>query len=125
VNPQKAALVEKTMHRHGQRVPHARDCAKRIGPRPQVRNFTQVLKRVPLGGNGIGVRIIHPADDVDLRRLHLDALSLALRSGERAFHDDAASSRQPQHIAGVVGQRAGRHDLNRIKARTVMHVHKT
>ena len=62
-----------------QRVAHARDGAEGVGARAEVRHLAQVFERVLLGRDGIGLRIIHPADDLHLAGLDFDGLPLALR----------------------------------------------
>ena len=46
-------------------VPHARDGAERVRARAQVRDLAQVLERVLLRLNRVGVGIVDPADDLD------------------------------------------------------------
>ena len=68
VDPEEAVLVEVAMDRHAEAVAHARDRAERVRPRPQVRDFAEVLERVLLRLNRIRLGVVDPADDLDARR---------------------------------------------------------
>ena len=85
VHPEEAVLVEVAVDRHAQAVAHARHRAERVGARPQVRHLAQVLERCALRLNGIGLGVVHPADDLNGVGLQLDRLplALALRPGLR------------------------------------------
>ena len=63
---------------HAEAVPDARDGAERVRARPQVRDLAQVLERVLLRLNRIGLRVVDPADDLDRVGLQLDGLPLSL-----------------------------------------------
>ena len=84
VDPEEAVLVEEAVHRHRERVAHARDRAEDVRARPQVRDLAQVLQRVPLRLHRVGVGVVDPADDLDASRPGPRPLALALRRDELA-----------------------------------------
>ena len=53
---------KKTVDRRRQAVPHARHGADYVGPGAQMRHLAQIFRRVRLGLDRVGVRIIDPAD---------------------------------------------------------------
>ena len=118
VHPEEAALVEVAVHRHAERMPHARDRAEGVGARPQVRDLAQVLERGLLRLNRIRLRVVHPADDLDRFGLQLDRLALALARRHRPGRDDRAARRQLLDLALVVGQRGRGDDLERDRSTT-------
>ena len=124
VHPDEAVLVEKAMDGLGDGVAHARHGGDDVGARAQMRDLAQELQRVRLGLDRVGVGVFDPADDPHLARLHLEGLALRRRRHDPAAGLDGAARRQAQHFRGVVGQRVGRHDLNRVKAGTVGQVDK-
>src|SRR4051812_14442560 len=71
-----------------------------------------------LGLDRIVVRILHPADDADLRRLHLEGLALGGRGHDAAARLDRAAAGELLHV-GIVGERVRRDDLHRMKRRAV------
>ena len=65
VDPVEAVLVEVAVDGHGQGVAHAGHGADGVRARPQVRHLAQVLEAVALGRDGVGVRVVHPAHDLE------------------------------------------------------------
>ena len=59
----------------GQTVTHPGDGAHEIGAWTQVSLFAQVLHAVALGGHGIGIRIIDPANNCYIGGLQLEGLT--------------------------------------------------
>ena len=83
VDPEEAVLVEEAVHGHRQAVPHPGDGAEGVGAGPQVGDLAQVLERVLLGGDRVGLGVVDPADDLDRLGLDLDRLALALGLDQR------------------------------------------
>jgi hypothetical protein len=111
--------MEEPVHGHAQRVPHTRHRPERVRPHPQVRLLAQILKRVPLGLDGILVRIVDPPRHPNPRRRDFRT-ALAGSWHDRAVALDRAPGAQLGHLARVVGQVPLRHDLDRVKARPVV-----
>src|SRR5439155_2790792 len=61
VDPEKTVLVEKTVNRLRQRVPHPRRRADDIRARPQMRHLADVFERVRLWLNWVGFGIVYHA----------------------------------------------------------------
>ncbi len=78
VDPVEAVLVEVAVDGLGQGVAHAGDGADGVGAYAQMRHLAQVLERVALGRDRVGIGIVDPADHADRLGLHLDRLALAL-----------------------------------------------
>jgi len=112
------------MHRLGQAIADARHRAEQVGAWAQVRDFAQEFQRMRLGLDGIGFRIVDPADHFDARCLDLERLSLALRRRQRAGCDHRATGGEPLHFGLVIGQRRRRDHLDRGEARAVADVDK-
>jgi len=93
-----------------------------VGPRTQVRDLAQVLEGVLLGRHRIGIRIIHPADDLDALGLHLESLSAALRRDQRAERNDGATRRQVPHLGLIVDERLVGDHLDGVEAGAVVQV---
>ena len=72
VDPLEAESLEELVDRHCEAVPHPTHRAERVGSRAKVRDLPEVLVRMLLRRDGVGVRIIDEADDLDPRGLHLD-----------------------------------------------------
>jgi hypothetical protein len=100
------------------------DGRERICSHSKMGHFSQVLKRVPLGGNWIRVWILDPTNRLNLCSLHLDRLPLALRLGNRASADHRATARQPLHVFCIVGEIPRGHDLHCIKAGPIVDLQK-
>ena len=66
VDVNERAFLEKLMNRESQPAPDAKDGAKQVRARPQMRNFAQELRRVPLLLERI--RFVGLSDDFDLTR---------------------------------------------------------
>ena len=124
VYPVEALLVEEAMHRLRQAVPNARHRPKQVRTRTQMRHIAQKLQRVRLGLDRVSLGIVDPADGLDVRGLHLKALTLALRGDQRASNQHRAASSQPLDFALVVSERSLRHDLDRMKTRAITDVYK-
>jgi hypothetical protein len=122
VDPEEAALVEVAVDRLGDAVAHARDSTERVRARAQVRDLAQVLHRVRFRLDRVGLRIVDPADDFDLRCLDLEALALALGRHQRAGRDHRAAGSQLGDLVGIVGERIRRDDLDRVEAGAVADV---
>ena len=61
VDPVEAVLVEVAVDRHGQAVPDPGHRAEGVRARPQVGDLAEVLERVALGRDGVGVRDRRPS----------------------------------------------------------------
>ena len=85
-------------------------------------DLAEVLEGVALGRDGVGLRVVHPADDLDRVGQDLDGLPLALRLGDGARDGDRAAGRQAEDLGLVVRERRGGHDLERVEARPVVDV---
>ena len=68
----------------GNGVADARCGSHDVGSRTQVGNLAQVLHAVRLGLDRVGVRIVNPADYLDVARLHFERLSLCRRGNDQA-----------------------------------------
>src|SRR5690606_6502390 len=83
-------------------------------------DLPEELEGVRLRLNRITLRVVDPADHLDLARLHLHRLPLPLRFDERSPDHHGASARQPEDFALVVGQVSGGNDLERRYRRAVV-----
>ena len=120
--PVEAVLVEVAVDRHRQAVADPGHGAEGVRARPQVGHLAEVLEGVPLGRDGIGVRIVHPADHDHRVRDKLHGLPLALRGGNRARDPHGAAGGQVQDLVLVVAERGRGHDLQRVEAGPVVHL---
>ena len=111
------------MDGHGQAVTDAGHGTERVRARAQVGHLAEVLEGVALRRDGVAVRVVDPADDLERLGLQLHALALALGGCQDAADDDRAARRQAQHVGLVVGQGRGRHDLERGEAGAVVDLH--
>ena len=116
--------MEEAMNRLGDGVAHARHGSNDVGARAQMRDLAQKLQRVRLGLNRVGVGVFDPADYLDLACLHLEGLPFRRRRHDPPAGRHGAARRQAQHFRGVVGQRFGCHDLNRVEAGPIGQVDK-
>ena len=118
---EKAFLLEEVVDRPADAVAHAGDRAERVGPRPQVGPFAELLERVPLLLQRIRFGI-GPAVDDDLGRVHFGRLLLAARRFHFAADRDAATGRELLHFRFVVRQLRIGDDLNVGQARAVVEL---
>ena len=100
----KAVLVEILVDGESQRVPDAQHRAEGVGARAQVGNLAQKLQRVPLGLQGILLRVGH-AVDVYMGNLHFYRLPRSLRRHQRAGNGYAGP--RSNQFQGFVGQLTG------------------
>src|SRR5690606_17722836 len=84
-----------------------------VGPRAQVRDLAQELQRMWLRLDGVGLRVLDTADDLDPAGLDLEALALALRLDQLAAGNHLAACGQAIDLGLVVGQAGGRNHLDR------------
>jgi hypothetical protein len=98
VHPQKSVLVVVPVHGLRKTMADPGDGRERIRSHSKMGHFSQVFKRVALGGNRIRVWILDPTNRLDLCGLHLDGLSLALGLGNRASADHRAPACKPLYV---------------------------
>jgi len=122
VEIEEAAVLEELVGRRRQAVADPRHGAEGVRPGPQVGHLAQVLEAVALLLERIALGILDPADHLDLRRQHLDGLSLARRLAQLALDPHGAAGHEVEHLALVVPQRALRDDLDAAQARAVIDV---
>ena len=122
VHPVEAVLVKVAMDGHAQTMPHARHRAQRVRSRPEMGDLAEVFERCSLLLDWIPFRVVHPPDHVHRLGVELDGLSLALTLRQHARGRNGAPRRQLLDLAVVVGQRVGRHDLERVEARSVVQM---
>ena len=80
----------------------------------------QVLKRMPLLGDGIGLGVIYHTYHLHRAGLNFDTLPLALRRDKLPRDYDGAAGGQRQHLGFIVSQRVGHNRLYRVKGGTIM-----
>ena len=97
-------LIEKTVDRLRDRVPHARQRADHVGARTQVRDLAQEFERVRLRLDRIGIGIVDPPDHANRVGLHLERLAFRRRRHDLPGRLDGAARGQPRHFARVVRQ---------------------
>ena len=85
-------------------------------------HFPQVLEGVALGGDGIGVGIVDPAEHSDGVRLHLDVLPAPLGFHQLALGDDGAAGGEMQDLGLVSVQGLVGDHLDGVEAGSVVQV---
>ena len=115
IDPEEAVLVEEAVDRLRQRVTHPRRRRNHVRARPQMRHLAQELERVRLRLDRIRIRLLHPADDLDGVRLHLERLPLGRRRHDLPRRLDRATRGELLHLVGVIGQRVRRDHLQRME----------
>jgi hypothetical protein len=87
-----------------------------------MRDFPQKLEAVVLGLHRILFGVGNPPDHSQLRGSNFDLLPLTLRRHYDTYDVDTAAGGDLENLAHVVGELAGRYDLDRVKARPVRDV---
>src|SRR5579875_2979263 len=99
---EKPLFLKEIVNRAADAVTDARDGAEGIAARPQMGLLTQKLQGVPFLLQGI-LGGISPAVNNDGLGLHFGSLPLGRRRANNTVHGYAATDRQMQHLALVVG----------------------
>jgi len=121
IDPEEAVRIEVSVDGLRQGVAHPGHGTEGIGAGTEVGDGTQVLERVALLRDGVGIRFGHPAGDTDGVSLNFAALPPTLGSDDDACHFDSAPGGERSDFV-VVGEFLVSHDLDRVEARTVVHV---
>ena len=85
----------------------------------KVRDLSQVLERVPLWLERVGVGVLDPSDHFDRVRLHLQRLSLASAFDDFTSTANGAAGREFQNLVLVVFEHHWDHDLKGIEAGSI------
>ena len=106
----KAPVAKETVDGKAQKAAQPADRAERIGSRPQVRDFAQILEAVPLFLQRVfGRGEIVNADE---RRPDLVPLAFSRRIDDRPLNGNAAAGGKPQNIGPIVREFRHGHDLD-------------
>ena len=123
VHVEEAFLLEEVVDRAADAVAHPHDGAQRVGARPQVGPFAELLERVPLLLQRVRFGIA-PAVDDQLGGVQLGGLLGAAGGLYLAAGGDAAAGREMLHFGLVVGQLRVGDDLDIRQARAVVQLQK-
>ena len=102
VHPLEASALQETVHGHGDGVAHPGDGAEGVGARAQVGNGAQVFEGVPLLGDRVVLRVVHPAEHFHALGLNLPVLALAAGLDQGAADANGAAGADLEDLRFVV-----------------------
>ena len=108
--------MEEAVDCHREAMAHARDGAEGVGARTQVGDIAQVLERMLLRRDRVGVGIVHESVHFDLGGLQFNRLPLALARDHNAADLNRAASGELEHLGLVVRNGVGDDRLHGVEA---------
>jgi len=104
VKVEEPPLLEELVDGGRQTVPYPRHGPDRVRPGAEMCDLAEELHGMALLLEGVGLGLLHVAQNRDRRGEHLDGLAFALRFAQLAFDPDRAAGNQVQDLALIVGQ---------------------